>query len=118
LLRKTYGRDLTHAINVKGVWWGCKYAIQSMMKHGKGGSIINTASMVAKVGSAAPQIACTLFLTYICDARYGFEGRGSGVVERIGDCACKGWNSCQRTLSRPFEYGSASKLSGYSGKET
>jgi NAD(P)-dependent dehydrogenase (short-subunit alcohol dehydrogenase family) len=52
-------RDLTHNINVKGVWWGCKYAILSMKKHGKGGSIINTASMVAKVGSAAPQIACT-----------------------------------------------------------
>jgi NAD(P)-dependent dehydrogenase (short-subunit alcohol dehydrogenase family) len=51
-------RDLTHNINVKGVWWGCKYAIQSMKKHGKGGSIINTASMVAIVGSAAPQLAC------------------------------------------------------------
>jgi len=51
--------DLTHNINVKGVWWGCKYAIQSMKKHGKGGSIINTASMVAKVGSAAPQLAYT-----------------------------------------------------------
>ena len=50
---------MTHNINVKGVWWGCKYAIRSMQKHGKGGSIINTASMVAKVGSAAPQIACT-----------------------------------------------------------
>ena len=51
--------DLTHNINVKGVWWGCKYAIKSMKEHGKGGSIINTASMVAKVGSAAPQLACT-----------------------------------------------------------
>lgn len=55
-------RDLTHNINVKGVWWGCKYAIESMKKHGKGGSIINTASMVAKVGSAAPQIACKFTL--------------------------------------------------------
>jgi NAD(P)-dependent dehydrogenase (short-subunit alcohol dehydrogenase family) len=51
-------RDLTHSINVKGVWWGCKYAIKSMKEHSKGGSIINTASMVAKVGSAAPQLAC------------------------------------------------------------
>jgi NAD(P)-dependent dehydrogenase (short-subunit alcohol dehydrogenase family) len=60
-------RDLTHNINVKGVWWGCKYAIQSMKKHGKGGSIINTASMVAKVGSAAPQLACTSLLVVNID---------------------------------------------------
>ena len=52
-------RDLTHNINVKGVWYGCKHAILSMQKHGRGGSIINTASMVAVVGSAAPQVAYT-----------------------------------------------------------
>ncbi|KAL9595745.1 MAG: hypothetical protein Q9219_006243 [cf. Caloplaca sp. 3 TL-2023] len=52
--------DLTMGINVKGVWWGCKYAVLSMRKHGKGkGSIINTASVVALVGSATPQLAYT-----------------------------------------------------------
>ena len=90
---KTYGRDLTHNINVKGVWWGCKYAIQSMKKHGKGGSIINTASMVAKVGSAAPQIACICEVFVYADDRYGFEGSSSGDVKRIGDCPRKRWNS-------------------------
>jgi NAD(P)-dependent dehydrogenase (short-subunit alcohol dehydrogenase family) len=52
--------DLTHAINVKGVWFGCKYAVQSLRKFKKNnGSIINTASVVALVGSATPQLAYT-----------------------------------------------------------
>ena len=44
-------------INVKGVWYGCKYAIIAMRKSG-GGSIINTASFVALMGAATPQLAC------------------------------------------------------------
>ena len=52
--------DLTQAINVKGVWFGCKHAVLSLRKHGKTrGSIINTASVVALVGSATPQLAYT-----------------------------------------------------------
>ncbi|KAI8055489.1 short-chain dehydrogenase [Syncephalis plumigaleata] len=50
--------DLTMTINVKGVWWGCKYAIEAMRKSG-GGSIINTASFVAVMGAATPQLAYT-----------------------------------------------------------
>jgi NAD(P)-dependent dehydrogenase (short-subunit alcohol dehydrogenase family) len=52
--------DLTHNINVKGVWYGCKHAILSLRRHKKPkGSIINTASVVALVGSATPQLAYT-----------------------------------------------------------
>jgi NAD(P)-dependent dehydrogenase (short-subunit alcohol dehydrogenase family) len=52
--------DLTQAINVKGVWFGSKHAVLSMRKHKKAkGSIINTASVVALVGSATPQLAYT-----------------------------------------------------------
>lgn len=52
--------DLTHNINVKGVWFGCKHAVLSLRKHKKTkGSIINTASVVALVGSATPQLAYT-----------------------------------------------------------
>lgn len=52
--------DLTQAINVKGVWFGCKHAVLSLRKHNKSrGSIINTASVVALVGSATPQLAYT-----------------------------------------------------------
>jgi NAD(P)-dependent dehydrogenase (short-subunit alcohol dehydrogenase family) len=52
--------DLTMAINVKGVWFGSKHAVKSLRRHGKkNGSIINTASVVALVGSATPQLAYT-----------------------------------------------------------
>ncbi|KAI9007937.1 D123-domain-containing protein [Phycomyces nitens] len=50
--------DLTMDINVKGVWYGCKHAIIAMRKSG-GGSIINTASFVALMGAATPQLAYT-----------------------------------------------------------
>jgi NAD(P)-dependent dehydrogenase (short-subunit alcohol dehydrogenase family) len=108
-----YGRDLTHNINVKGVWWGCKYAIQSMKKHGKGGSIINVASMVAKVGSAAPQLACMFRLFTNIDPRYGVEGCSSCPVKRIGGRACERGYSSQFTLPGAIEYTSAAELFGY-----
>jgi NAD(P)-dependent dehydrogenase (short-subunit alcohol dehydrogenase family) len=50
--------DLTMAINVKGVFFGCKYGIPAIRRAG-GGSIINTASFVALVGAATPQLAYT-----------------------------------------------------------
>lgn len=59
--------DMTMNINLKGVWWGCKYAIQAMRQNGTderkglhtGGSIINVASFVAILGAATPQLAYT-----------------------------------------------------------
>jgi NAD(P)-dependent dehydrogenase (short-subunit alcohol dehydrogenase family) len=48
--------DLTMNINLKGVFWGCKYGIPALRRAG-GGSIINTASFVALLGAATPQIA-------------------------------------------------------------
>ena len=52
--------DLTQNINVKGVWFGCKHAVLSVRRHGKKkASIVNTASVVALVGSATPQLAYT-----------------------------------------------------------
>ncbi len=50
--------DLTYAINVKGVFFGCKYGIPALKRAG-GGSIINTASFVAHLGAATPQLAYT-----------------------------------------------------------
>ena len=50
--------DLTMNINVKGVFLGCKYGIPALRRSG-GGAIINTASFVALVGAATPQIAYT-----------------------------------------------------------
>ncbi|EIW70287.1 hypothetical protein TREMEDRAFT_71574 [Tremella mesenterica DSM 1558] len=59
--------DLTQAINVKGVWYGCKHAVIAMRKNkpepekllNVGGSIINVSSFVAKLGAATPQLAYT-----------------------------------------------------------
>ena len=50
--------DRTMAINVKGVFFGCKYGIPAIRRAG-GGSIINTASFVALLGAATPQGAYT-----------------------------------------------------------
>jgi NAD(P)-dependent dehydrogenase (short-subunit alcohol dehydrogenase family) len=50
--------DRVMAINLKGVFLGCKYGIPAML-HGGGGSIINVASFVALIGAATPQIAYT-----------------------------------------------------------
>jgi NAD(P)-dependent dehydrogenase (short-subunit alcohol dehydrogenase family) len=50
--------DLTMEINAKGVFFGCKYGIPALRRAG-GGSIINTASFVAVLGAATPQVAYT-----------------------------------------------------------
>jgi NAD(P)-dependent dehydrogenase (short-subunit alcohol dehydrogenase family) len=50
--------ERTLAINLKGVFLGCKYGIPALRRAG-GGSIINTASFVAFVGAATPQLAYT-----------------------------------------------------------
>ena len=50
--------DLTFAVNVKGVFLGCKYGIPALRRAG-GGAIINTASFVAVLGAATPQLAYT-----------------------------------------------------------
>ncbi len=50
--------DRVMAVNLKGVWLGCKAGIPALLASG-GGSIINVSSLVALMGSATPQIAYT-----------------------------------------------------------
>jgi NAD(P)-dependent dehydrogenase (short-subunit alcohol dehydrogenase family) len=50
--------EKTLAVNLKGVFLGCKFGIPALRRAG-GGSIINTASFVALMGAATPQIAYT-----------------------------------------------------------
>jgi NAD(P)-dependent dehydrogenase (short-subunit alcohol dehydrogenase family) len=50
--------ELTMRINALGVFLGCKFGIPALRRAG-GGSIINTASFVAKLGAATPQVAYT-----------------------------------------------------------
>jgi NAD(P)-dependent dehydrogenase (short-subunit alcohol dehydrogenase family) len=88
--------DLTMKINAKGVWWGCKYAILAMRKNPTdeskglhtGGSIINTASFVASMGAATPQLACEFTVTghYFSEScvvvphRYGLQGSLADII--------------------------------------
>ncbi|MDE0213914.1 MAG: SDR family oxidoreductase, partial [Deltaproteobacteria bacterium] len=50
--------DRTLAVNLKGVFLGCKHGIPALRRAG-GGSVINTASFVALMGAATPQLAYT-----------------------------------------------------------
>ena len=50
--------ELVMRVNLKGVFLGCKYGIPALLRAG-GGSVINTASFVALMGAATPQIAYT-----------------------------------------------------------
>jgi len=50
--------EKTLAINLKGVFLGCKHGIPALRRAG-GGSIVNTASFVALLGAATAQIAYT-----------------------------------------------------------
>ncbi len=50
--------DLTMSVNLKGVYLGCKHGIPALRRAG-GGSVINTASFVALLGAATPQLAYT-----------------------------------------------------------
>ena len=50
--------DMVMAVNVRGVFLGCKYAIPPMIEQGSG-SIVNVASFVAILGCSVPQDAYT-----------------------------------------------------------
>lgn len=53
---ETFDRVL--AVNLKGVFFGCKYGIPALLRSG-GGAVINMASLVAVMGSAVSQISYT-----------------------------------------------------------
>jgi len=51
--------DHVIAVNLKGVFFGCQLGIPALLRAGGGGSVINTASFVAVMGSATAQSAYT-----------------------------------------------------------
>ena len=77
--------DQVMAVNVRGVFLGCKYAVPAMKASG-GGSIINIASFVALVGCSVPQDAYTaskgavLSLTRSLAVQFGPEGIRSNAI--------------------------------------
>ena len=50
--------DRVMAVNLKGVFFGCKHGIPALLRAG-GGSLINTSSLVALMGAAVSQCAYT-----------------------------------------------------------
>ncbi len=77
--------DQVMAVNVRGVYLGCKYAIPAMRDAG-GGSIINIASFVAIVGCSVPQDAYTaskgavLSLTRSLAVQFGPDGIRTNAI--------------------------------------
>jgi NAD(P)-dependent dehydrogenase (short-subunit alcohol dehydrogenase family) len=49
-----YSWDQITAVNQNGVYYGCLHAYQQMVQQGKGGSMVNLASMMGVVGSTPP----------------------------------------------------------------
>ena len=77
--------DAVMAVNVRGVYLGCKYAIPAMIESG-GGSIINIASFVAILGCSVPQDAYTaskgavLSLTRSLAVQFGPNGIRTNAI--------------------------------------
>jgi len=77
--------DAVMAVNVRGVYLGCKYAIPAMIEAG-GGSIINIASFVAILGCSVPQDAYTaskgavLSLTRSLAVQFGPQGIRTNAI--------------------------------------
>jgi NAD(P)-dependent dehydrogenase (short-subunit alcohol dehydrogenase family) len=77
--------DKVMAVNVRGVFLGCKHAIPHMIESG-GGSIVNVASFVALVGCTVPQDAYTaskgavLSLTRSLAVQFGPNGIRTNAI--------------------------------------
>ncbi|MBI5201019.1 MAG: glucose 1-dehydrogenase [Elusimicrobia bacterium] len=77
--------DLVYRVNVKGVYFICKYGIPELIKAG-GGSVINIASFVALVGCSVPQDAYTaskgavIALTKSLAVQFGPKGVRSNAI--------------------------------------
>ena len=77
--------DSVMAVNVRGVFLGCKYAVPAMVEAG-GGSIINIASFVALIGCSVPQDAYTaskgavLSLTRSLAVQFGPQGIRTNAI--------------------------------------
>jgi NAD(P)-dependent dehydrogenase (short-subunit alcohol dehydrogenase family) len=77
--------DQVMAVNVRGVYLGCKYAIPPMVEQGAG-SIINIASFVALLGCSVPQDAYTaskgalLALTRSLAVQFGPKGVRTNAI--------------------------------------
>lgn len=79
--------DRVQDVNLRAVFWGCKHAVKHMAHNG-GGSVVNTASMLASVGDPA--------LPAYTAAKTGVVGLTRAIAVGYGDrgiranCVCPG----------------------------
>ena len=91
--------DITMDVNVKGVFLGCKYGIPALQRAG-GGSVINTASFVALLGAATPQLAYT-----------ASKGAVLAMSRELAVIHAREKYPRQCPLSRPLAYRTADEIS-------
>ncbi len=96
--------DLTMAVNLKGVYLGCKYGIPALRRAG-GGSIINTASFVALLGAATPQLAYT-----------ASKGGVLSMTRELAVIHARGKYPRERPLPWAPAHGTADEVSQYGGE--
>lgn len=77
--------DRVHGVNLKGLFFGCKHAVLAMRADGRGGSIINVASVLALVGDPLlPAYGAAkggvLALTRSMATAYGQEGIRTNAI--------------------------------------
>ena len=98
--------DRTIAVNLRGVFLGCKYAVPALLEAG-GGSIVNTGSVNSLV--AEP------FLTAYCASKGGVLMLTKAVALDYADrgircnCLCPGW------VDTPINHPHAERMGGLDG---
>jgi NAD(P)-dependent dehydrogenase (short-subunit alcohol dehydrogenase family) len=67
--------DFNMDVNAKGVFFCCKHVARQMIKQGKGGKIINTASMAGKTGA--------ILLAHYCASKFAVIGFTASLADEL-----------------------------------
>lgn len=82
--------DRMWTVNVGGVFWGCRYAVEVMRASGRGGSIVNTASIAALGGDPIlPVYTATKHAVLGLTRALAVDSAVAGAGIRV-NCVCPG----------------------------